>query len=263
MSLPALLALPPNVQRRLEQALRTKRLTAPFSAPQVGVVVGGPLDGAAVAAELDMLSARGITGAAVAAVLELVREQARGVDRAHLVWTGPSVSGLFARPTRGVFEELVGAAQHRIWLSSYAVHDGPSILAPLAARMDAEPALEVSLLLNIGRPHQNTTTAEDLVNAFAHRLWHEQWPGTRRPAVFYDPRAVQLGQPDGVLHAKALVIDERTALIGSANLTEAAFERNYEAGVLSRDRTVVAGLAQHFRALVDHGLVVPLPGARR
>ncbi len=257
MRLGALIALEPHRQRRLEQALRTGRLTHPFSSALLDDVVGAA-DAEAIRSELAILHGRGITGPAVAAVVEVAREQARTVDRPLLVWTGPTVPGLFARDTREVFVELLRQAYDRIWLSTYAMYNGQQMLKPLAERMDDEPGLEVTLLLNIGRPYGNTTTAEDLVAKFSHDLWTQQWPGTRRPSVFYDPRSV-LPQSQGVLHTKALVVDERAAFVGSANLTEAAFERNFEAGILSRDPALAGSLARHFRALVDHGKVLPLP----
>jgi phosphatidylserine/phosphatidylglycerophosphate/cardiolipin synthase-like enzyme len=54
--------------------------------------------------------------------------------------------------------------------------------------------------------------------------------------VFYDPRSLEPDAPAGVLHAKAIVADEQFAFVTSANLTEAAFERNIDVGVLVRDR---------------------------
>jgi phosphatidylserine/phosphatidylglycerophosphate/cardiolipin synthase-like enzyme len=64
-----------------------------------------------------------------------------------------------------------------------------------------------------------------------------------------------------VLHAKAIVADEQAALVTSANLTEAAFDRNIEVGILTRDQLVAASLARHFRVLVDHRRLLPLPAA--
>jgi phosphatidylserine/phosphatidylglycerophosphate/cardiolipin synthase-like enzyme len=56
--------------------------------------------------------------------------------------------------------------------------------------------------------------------------------------VFYDPRALDLESPGGVLHAKAVVADDEAAFITSADLTEAALDRNIERGVLFRDRAL-------------------------
>ena len=49
--------------------------------------------------------------------------------------------------------------------------------------------------------------------------------------------------------------------VTSANLTEAAFDRNIEQGPLISDRTLAETMATHFRALIDQGLVRLLPMA--
>lgn len=79
-----------------------------------------------------------------------------------------------------------------------------------------------------------------------------------KPSVYYDPRSLELDGPEGVLHAKAIGIDEQVALITSANLTEAAFDRNIEIGVLTRDQLLAASLARHFRVLIEYGRLAPL-----
>lgn len=62
--------------------------------------------------------------------------------------------------------------------------------------------------------------------------------------MYYDPRALEL---DGVLHAKAIAADDEVVFVTSANLTEAAFDRNIEVGLLVRDRAMAATLSSHFR----------------
>jgi hypothetical protein len=70
----------------------------------------------------------------------------------------------------------------------------------------------VTLLLNIQQRRGDTTAADHLVRTFADRLWGEDWPGTSRPLVFYDPRALDLEGPAGMLRAKAIVTDEEAVL---------------------------------------------------
>ena len=65
--------------------------------------------------------------------------------------------------------------------------------------------------------------------------------------------------PGGVLHAKAVVADEQSVFITSANLTEAAFDRNIELGLLVRDRTLAETTVIHFRTLIEKGLLRLLP----
>jgi phosphatidylserine/phosphatidylglycerophosphate/cardiolipin synthase-like enzyme len=127
--------------------------------------------------------------------------------------------------------------------------------------MDARPALQVTLLLNIERKRGDTTAATQLVRKFAERFWKTDWPGSARPRVFFDPRSLEPEGPTGVLHAKAVVADDEAVLVTSANLTEAALDRNIELGLLVRDRALAASLARHFQLLIDRELLRPLPMA--
>ena len=62
-----------------------------------------------------------------------------------------------------------------------------------------------------------------------------------------------------MLHAKAVVTDDEAVFVTSANLTEAALDRNIEVGLLVRDRALALSLSSHFRGLIDRGLLKPLP----
>ena len=125
--------------------------------------------------------------------------------------------------------------------------------------MDAVPDLQATLFLNIQRKRGDSTAAHDLVRRFADRFWGSDWPGTARPSVYYDPRSLEPDGPAGVLHAKAVVTDEQSVYITSANLTEAALDRNIELGLVVRDRALALSVIGHFRALIDHELLKPLP----
>jgi phosphatidylserine/phosphatidylglycerophosphate/cardiolipin synthase-like enzyme len=125
--------------------------------------------------------------------------------------------------------------------------------------MDAKPDLCVTLLLNVERKRGDTTVTDQLVRRFADRFWKHDWPGEVRPRVFYDPRALEPDRPAGVLHAKAVVVDDEAVFITSANLTEAALDANIELGLLARDRALAASVSTHFQALIDQGLLKPLP----
>ncbi len=177
------------------------------------------------------------------------------------MWSGPEVPGLHARDTRRVYEELLGSARRSIWASTYAYFDGPRAFESLAHRMDELPDLRVTLLLNIQRRRGDTTVADQLVRKFADRFWGKDWPGASRPRVYYDPRSLEPEGPAGVLHAKAVVADEEAVFITSANLTEAALDRNIEIGLLVRDPALAASVSSHFRILIDRGLLLPLPMA--
>ena len=277
----ALLALPAHVRERLASALETGQLGPPYTPASLRSTLG-QVDGAdAIRSALASLGGGGGAGAvgdrgssdnrpggggqsggvAVARVLRALGRARDAVQRPDLVWSGPEVPGLHARDTRRVFEELVASAERSLWISTYAFFDGPRAFDALARRMDERPELHVRLLLNIQRRRADTTAVEHLVRAFAERFWSKDWPGQARPAVYYDPRALGLDDgPGAVLHAKAVVCDDATVLVTSANLTEAAFDRNIELGLLVRDRALAATVSAHFRVLVERGLLKALPG---
>lgn len=257
----ALLDLPAHLRKRVASALESGLLAAPFSATSLRSVMGSEPAGAEVTAALLALDRLGVSGPAAAAWIRTVEEATSRVPRPDLVWSGPEVPGLHARDTRRVYEELLGSAERSVWASTYAFFDGPKAFEVLARRMDARPALDVALLLNIQRKKGDTTSADQLVRKFADRFWETDWPGTSRPRVFYDPRALELDGRAGVLHAKAVVADDESVFVTSANLTEAAFDRNIEMGLLVRDRALAASVVSHFRGLIDRGLLCPLPMA--
>jgi phosphatidylserine/phosphatidylglycerophosphate/cardiolipin synthase-like enzyme len=257
----ALSALPAHLRARLADALAAGMLTAPYSAVPLRSILGLREGAEDVAAGLAALDALGVSGPACGAWMRSVDEATSRMPKPDLVWSGPEVSGTGARDTRRVYEELLGSASRSVWASSFAYFDGPRAFAILARRMEDVPDLAVTLLLNIQRRKSDTTSASDLVRRFAERFWGTDWPGSSRPRVFYDPRSIVHEEPGGVLHAKAVVADEESVFVTSANLTEAAFDRNIEVGLLVKDRALAASVSSHFRALIDRGLLSPLPPA--
>lgn len=254
-----LLQLPTHLRERLGRALETGLVGPPYAAASIRSALGAGEDVDAVCAALKRLDADGIPGPAIALALDVAARTAAQADRPQLVWSGPEVPGLQARDTRRVYEELVASAERSLWIGTYAYYEGKRAFKTLATRMERVPGLQVTLLLNIQRKPRDTTSSEELVVRFADRFWGSDWPGERSPAVFYDPRSLDPAGNEGVLHAKAVVADDQAVFVTSANLTEAAFDRNIEAGVLSHDRFLAASLSRHFRVLIDRGLLRPLP----
>jgi len=113
------------------------------------------------------------------------------------------------------------------------------------------------MFLNISRRFGDTTKDSELIAAFAYRFRTEHWPADRAlPEIYFDPRSLTLdARQKAVLHAKCVVIDERTAFISSANFTEAAQQRNIEVGVLVRSQIVAERLNSFFVALIATGAV--------
>jgi phosphatidylserine/phosphatidylglycerophosphate/cardiolipin synthase-like enzyme len=254
-----LLDLPSHVRTRLASAFESGLLRLPCSAASLRSILGLKESTDEVGMVLHELERRGISGAAAAAWIRGYEEGTARALRPDLVWSGPEVPELHARDTRRVYEELLSSAEHSVLASTYVFFDGPKAFHVLGRRMDEKADLRVTLLLNIQRKRGDTTAADQVVRRFADRFWSADWPGLSRPSVFYDPRALDPDEPASVLHAKAVVVDDEVVFVTSANLTEAALDRNIEVGLLVRDRAIAASVLSHFRVLIDLGLLRPLP----
>ncbi len=254
-----ILDLPSHLRERLASALETGILEATPTAAALHPVLGQSDLAPSVLPVLEEFHRLGLTRIAAAAWIRSLSAASMRRPEADLVWTGPSVPGLRARDTRRVYESLLGSATRCLWVSTYAFFDGPRAFAVLARRMEEIPGLEVFLLLNLQRKRGDTTAADHLIRRFADRFWTSDWPGTARPRVYFDPRALDLDSPGGVLHAKATVADHEAVFVTSANLTEAALDRNIELGLLLRDRALALGIESHFRTLIGAQLLQPLP----
>ena len=64
------------------------------------------------------------------------------------------------------------------------------------------------------------------------------------------------GKP-GKLHAKCAVVDD-AVLVSSANLTDDAFNRNIEIGVLIHGSVLAEQLKRHFEMLIEAGVLKQL-----
>jgi len=221
-----------------------------------------------IVVEMNRLHRQGMTASQVAYMLKLLAEeramsQAKQ-DQVDLVWTGPEVPGTESRDTGIVVRELFSRARHSVLISSFAIDQGTKgheLFRPLADRMDANPNLQVRMFLNVKRKYRDPTSATVLLRQFAETFRHHVWPGQRLPEVFHDPRALELtAESNACLHAKCVVVDEEFLLVTSANFTEAAHERNIEAGILMADRVLAKAIRSQFEMLVSEKILVRVPG---
>ena len=195
-----------------------------------------------------------------AALRALAAERAAAeaaADGCELVWSGGG--GSEARNTAIVVQQLFRTARRKLLLASYALEQiQPTLFSALAARMAAEPALVVQFFVNVERRFGDARDEKELVREYADSFRSRAWPGKRLPAIFYDPRAMTLGEKRACLHAKCIVADDEIAFVTSANFTEAAHERNFEAGILLRNSRVARMLAGQFEQLRAEGRVLEL-----
>lgn len=209
-------------------------------------------------AALLALEADGMAPRHLAQVLRLLVEEReasqRMADRVELVWSPPDLDAIDARDTAVVVQELFRRAKESVLISTFALDErkkAKALFGELAERMDANPGLCVRVFANIHRKHQDETPSIALVREFAKRMREDIWPGDRLPDVYYDPRSLETDSPKrAVLHAKAIVVDGRWTLLTSANFTEAAQERNIEAGVVLDDEALAKRVIRQFDQFV-------------
>jgi phosphatidylserine/phosphatidylglycerophosphate/cardiolipin synthase-like enzyme len=190
----------------------------------------------------------------------LARERRESDDRyanvAKLVWSGASDDDEAIRDTRVVLDDLFRRAQRHVLVSTFVVYDGLAVFQRLAEQVQRVPGLRVDLFVNL---KSKTGLAEDEpedVREFLARFTRHHWPArVVLPNIYFDPETRKLGDERTSLHAKCVVVDDRWAIITSANFTEAAQERNIEAGVLLDHPRLATSLAARFTALFDSGLV--------
>lgn len=245
--------------RELANALKSRRISAPYSELQVNRVLS-PTFTPDIIAALQELSYCGFDEQQMSVTLEMLLH-----DRLHgrkaeppidLVTSGPEAPGIANRDTAVVVRELFAHAKKSVLVVGYAVYQGASVFEALAQRMDAIPDLDVKLFLNIARPDNDSTPAEILVSQFTQRFQDSQWPKDYRlPAVFYDPRSVADDKRSS-LHAKCVVVDTEQVFVSSANFTKAAQERNIEVGLKIQSSWLAGRLIRHFQLLHEHGLAV-------
>ena len=256
----ALVTLPPHVREQLAHAFESGHLTMQASRLALQAKLGLKNGAEELRQGLEELDQLGVSRQAVAAWLRAIGRVAAADSTPRLVWSGPRVAGVPARDTRSVYEQLLGSAAVSLWVSTYAYFDGPSIFKGLAKRLDAVPGLDVKLLLNIQRGKGDTTSEGSLVRRFADEFWGMDWPGSSRPAVYFDARSLVLDGPAAVLHAKAVVADGEAVFVTSANLTDSAWDENIELGILAHDHALATSVTAHFQGLIDGEMLKPLPG---
>ena len=159
-----------------------------------------------------------------------------------IVWTGPA-NGVFpVRRLDQVLYDLISQSTRRIMIVTFAAHRVAHLCQHLAAALDRGVAL--TLVLE-GEEESGGQLTYDALHAFKSLAGRDIeaycWPLERRERN-------NAGRP-GKLHAKCAVVDS-TAVVGSGNLTDDAFNRNMELGLVVQDRIMADTIYDHFIALI-------------
>jgi phosphatidylserine/phosphatidylglycerophosphate/cardiolipin synthase-like enzyme len=195
------------------------------------------------------LRAQTTTWAEIAAVMTTVdRLCGDGRPSTEIIWTGPTNDKYPVRRIDQVLYDMVTVAQRRIVLITYAAYRIPHLskrLAEAAARGVALTMIVESEDESEGQLSVDAIRAFGAVPAAMNRLYY--WPASQRERNEKGRIAK--------LHAKCAIVDDE-AIVGSANFTDDAFNRNMELGLVVRDQAVVAEILEHFQELIRVGVLV-------
>ena len=261
MDFATLAALDGNDLTRLAELLEAGLLKPPLGALTLRGHIADAHAGA-LSECFEDLSHRGMPPDHIAATLRAFAagRQAGGVSAPiEVVVSGPDTVAT-ARDTGVVVRQLFDRARTRVLAVGFAVHQGKSVFQTLARHLDADESLEVTLCIDVRRQRGDTALDSQVVRRFAENFVDREWPGTRLPRVYYDPRSLAPpGKTASALHAKCVVADGREALVTSANFTEAAQARNMELGLLVAAPAVAGRIEEHFHSLIRDGHLERLP----
>jgi cardiolipin synthase A/B len=164
---------------------------------------------------------------------------AAGASSVELVWTGPSTGLVPVRHTAQVLTGLIDVACDRLFLVSFVAFHVGSVIGALHRAI--ERGVRIRVLLERSKEHGGNVDVDSIA------MLKRTLP--RAQLYEWDKSSIDAGHNPSV-HAKCAVADAVTAFVTSANLSEAAMERNMELGILMRGGQVPRLLDQHLTALV-------------
>ena len=169
----------------------------------------------------------------------------------EIIWTGPANNRFPVRRIDQVLYDLISTARTRILLVTFAAHRVRHLCDHLTNAI--QRGVKLTLIVESEEESEGQLT-RDAIAAFrdvplaSASLYY--WPVEKRERN-------SAGRP-GKLHVKCAIVDD-VALIGSANLTDDAFNRNMELGMLVREEATVVTIAEHFNELIRSGVLVEVP----
>lgn len=186
---------------------------------------------------------------------QLLGQTTNTTNTFELVWTGPEALNSTLRDTAIVAQELFRQAKNEVVIAGFAFYQGKELFKELGSKMDADQNFKVSFFVDVRRDG-NKSIKEAVLLKFKTDFKKKQWPGSRMPEIYYDPRTLDMdGEVKSSMHAKCIIVDSQQSLVTSANFTQAAHHRNIEAGVVLNSKEYAISLKSQFFNLVELGLL--------
>lgn len=173
----------------------------------------------------------------------------------ELLWSGPAPANqLPARRIDQALYDLIASAKREILMVTFAAAKIQRLTRELWNA--AQTGVKIRLILEFEESSEGQLSY-DALRAFPMALIQAseiyQWPVEKRERN-------QAGRP-GKLHAKVAIVDDM-ALVSSANLTDDAFTRNFEVGLLVKNTAFLTTAKGYFDSLIAAGTLSRLYGER-
>jgi cardiolipin synthase len=170
----------------------------------------------------------------------------------ELLWSGPSPANQIpARRIDQSLYDLIAQAKYEIILVTFAAAKIDRLTNALL--MAVQRGVRVRLILEFEQSSEGQLSY-DALKAFplslisAVEVFH--WPIEKRERN-------QAGRP-GKLHAKIAIADD-VVIVSSANLTDDAFNRNLEVGIMANSRALLVTTKSYLESLILDGRLSRLP----
>jgi phosphatidylserine/phosphatidylglycerophosphate/cardiolipin synthase-like enzyme len=172
----------------------------------------------------------------------------------EMLWAGPSPAGeIPARRIDQALYDLIANAKREILLVTFAAAKIERLSAALKTALQS--GAKIRLILEFEEASEGQLSY-DALKAFPKDLIDAcevyYWPVEKRERN-------QAGRP-GKLHAKVAIVDDCT-LVSSANLTDDAFNRNLEVGVMLMNAELRLSIKAYFESLIAAGTLSRLQEA--
>jgi len=152
-----------------------------------------------------------------------------------------------------VVRELFARAERSVLVAGFSFDHGADIFEPLHHAM-RDRGVEASIFLDLRRAPRTEPDVAAHVRREIDTFLIANWPfGAPIPRLYYDPRTVE-PTSTASLHAKCIVVDDRRALVTSANFTSRGQERNVEVGVLVESEKFARELVHQWRNAAEAGV---------
>ncbi|WP_257881817.1 DISARM system phospholipase D-like protein DrmC [Vibrio parahaemolyticus] len=169
-------------------------------------------------------------------------------ESTELVWTGPDSTMFPVRRSEQVLLDIINSANETLFIVSFVLVKIPNV--EQALKQAIARGVKVKMLLESEDKESTGVFAKTLERLYTNipKIQLYIWPRENREKN-------QAGFAR--VHAKCAVADQRGAFITSANLTEAALDRNIEMGINIEGGSIPSDICTQLNAMINSKEIIP------